>query len=105
MLSIVCVFRMARCLHEPCDFHEALEKHGQHVKFIAELTSAMVRAECPLDIGILGWQLEMGAARPEVRARKLVRAPAIDSVAPLPACGHASECPRQQLSLRSTFPF
>ena len=84
MLSIVCVFRMARCLQEPCDFHEALEKHGHHVKFIAELTSAMVRAECPLAIGILGWQLEMGAARPEVRARKLVRAPAVWSAGGAP---------------------
>ena len=35
---------MARCLQVPCGFHEVLEEHGQHVKFIAELTSAMVRA-------------------------------------------------------------
>ena len=62
MLPIVCVCCVARCLQKPCDFHEPLETHGKHVNFIAELTFTMLRAKCPLDIGISDKHLEMGAS-------------------------------------------
>lgn len=94
---------MSRCLQEPYYFHAALEDHGQHVNFNTEFIFAMLRAKCPLDIGISDKQLEMGASSLEVRASMLMLSTAIDSVAPPPARGHASEGPRQHLSLRATF--
>ena len=59
MLSIVCVCCVSRCLQEPCDFHEALEDHGQNDNCIAELTFFKLRIERPLDIGISDKQLEI----------------------------------------------
>ena len=99
MLSIVCVCCVARCLQKPRGFHEVIDDHGQHNTFNAELTFFKLRAKSDDDIGISDKPLEMGASSPEVRASMLMRSTAIDSVAPLPACGHASEGLSQHLAL------
>ena len=61
MLPFECVCCVSRCLQEPCDFHEALEDHGQNDNCIVELIFFKLRIECRLDIGISDKQLEMGA--------------------------------------------
>ena len=100
----MCACCVARCLQKPRGFHEELEDHGQHDNCIAELIFFKLRARSVVDVGISDTQLEMGASSPEVRARMLMRATAVDSAAPPPAHGHASEGPRQHLSLWATFP-
>jgi hypothetical protein len=104
MPPIVCSCCVARCLQKPRDFHEELEDHGQHDNCIAELIFFKLRARSVVDVGISDRQLEMGASSREVRTSMLMRAVMIDSAAPPPAHGHASEGPRQHLSLRDTFP-
>ena len=101
MPPIVCACCVARCVQGPCDFHEALEDHGQNDNCIVELILFKLRARSAVDVGISDRQLEMGASSREVRASMLMRSPLIDSAAPLLARGHASEGLSQHLALRS----
>ena len=101
MPPIVCSCCVARCLQKPRDFHEELEDHGQHDNCIAELIFFKLRARSVVDVGISDRQLEMGASSREVRTSMLMRAVMIDSAAPPPAHGHASEGLSQHLALRA----
>ena len=91
MLPFECVCCVSRCLQEPCDFHEALEDHGQNDNCIVELIFFKLRIERRLDIEISDRQLEMGASSLKVRACHSTLNFLIHSIPYSPWRRHASE--------------